>query len=718
MTESEVTVKSVLKLKTSSGLISTFGINMSTRTMPQVKIGKGLIIDEQFGFRPAHSCPQQVLRLVEYVSEGFEIERSTVAVFFDAAKAFDRVWHAANRHFTFRHERTHSTRRLIRAGVPQGSTLSPLLYSAYTNDILRPSSSGVQLALFADDTALFYGSRNRSTRFTLLPRQRAIDELGQWFRKWRIEVNLDKSAAIQFKHGVKLDKNPHFQDHIERVRNTALFYKARLGAMLGRKSKLSRRNKRTVYKMCIRTVMTYASPVFAYATPKALHRLQVIDLNSLLHPAAANRLRPAGGRKPTRDSFLRHPMPRRLPPGVVHSACHAPSALACAVRPHLRILHTASTSYAARKGTRAKAREKKIKAEVTKVGSGPRGKSKTLKRNIAATLRLYSETYLDSQQPASPQHDNDVTDLSVLNVSLSTGQNSNSSRRAVPVPCLRFQVGKPVNKHLDDSYKKICTDDVFPMRYFRWIVYTAEQAIEAHKETHHPTMYNDLNAYILAHVELNMQAVKKNRYIDNFTRIILLPHTFPRDDQRTILAFCKGQELQKEAIEAGAVTAGGGEIIKKIQSGEIKVGDYEYVVAHPNIVTDLVPIRGLVKRKFPNVKSGTLDQDIVALVKKFSSGLQYKAVKDEQQPNYACIEIPIGKLYMETKHIAENLETLLKDINSVRPKREGLFVTRCYLLSPPSNEKFKIDPFAYIKKEYEIKGEEDSDDETEVAATA
>ncbi|GBP39880.1 Probable RNA-directed DNA polymerase from transposon X-element [Eumeta japonica] len=46
-------------------------------------LGKGLIIDEQFGFRPAHSCPQQVLRLVEYVSEGFETERSTVAVFFD-----------------------------------------------------------------------------------------------------------------------------------------------------------------------------------------------------------------------------------------------------------------------------------------------------------------------------------------------------------------------------------------------------------------------------------------------------------------------------------------------------------------------------------------------------------------------------------------------------------------------------------------------------------
>ncbi|GBP40311.1 hypothetical protein EVAR_86457_1 [Eumeta japonica] len=52
-----------------------------------------------------------------------------------------------------RHERTHSTRRLIRAGV-----LAPPLSSAvpaYTNDVPRPSSSGVQLALFADDTALF-----------------------------------------------------------------------------------------------------------------------------------------------------------------------------------------------------------------------------------------------------------------------------------------------------------------------------------------------------------------------------------------------------------------------------------------------------------------------------------------------------------------------------------------------------------------------------------
>ncbi|GBP35798.1 RNA-directed DNA polymerase from mobile element jockey [Eumeta japonica] len=97
-------------------------------------------------------------------------------------------------------------------GVPQGSTLSLFLHSAFTNDI-PPPSSGVQLVLFTDDTALYFRARNPG----------------------------------------------------------------RLGAILGRKSKLSQPNKRTIYKMCLRTAMAYASPVFAHAAPKALNSLQVIQ---------------------------------------------------------------------------------------------------------------------------------------------------------------------------------------------------------------------------------------------------------------------------------------------------------------------------------------------------------------------------------------------------------------------------------------------------------
>jgi hypothetical protein len=45
-----------------------------------------------------------------------------------------------------------STPRYMQAGVPQGSVLSPTLYTLYIND--TPQTPGVNLALFADDTCL------------------------------------------------------------------------------------------------------------------------------------------------------------------------------------------------------------------------------------------------------------------------------------------------------------------------------------------------------------------------------------------------------------------------------------------------------------------------------------------------------------------------------------------------------------------------------------
>ncbi|GBP13422.1 Probable RNA-directed DNA polymerase from transposon BS [Eumeta japonica] len=73
-----------------SGLSKLFERILKTRLRDHL-LGKGLIIDEQFGFHPVHLCPQQILRQVEYISEGFKSKRKTVVVFFDVAKTFDRV---------------------------------------------------------------------------------------------------------------------------------------------------------------------------------------------------------------------------------------------------------------------------------------------------------------------------------------------------------------------------------------------------------------------------------------------------------------------------------------------------------------------------------------------------------------------------------------------------------------------------------------------------
>ncbi|CAK1587705.1 unnamed protein product [Parnassius mnemosyne] len=287
--------------------------------------GDPIVIPHQFGFRAKHSCPQQVHRIVEYILSGFYPRRhKTIAVFFDIAKAFDRVWHEGliyklykiglpdrlvrlvasylkHRTFRFRHEGTLSSQRPIKAGVPQGSVLAPLLYILFTNDIPIPSK-GVQLSLFADDTALY--CKGTSLPFIRNKIQKSVDDLGAWFKKWRIDVNPEKSSAVHFDYkrrrlkntppirmlgtpvpwhttakylGVTLDTSLTFRSHVKRVTRHARFYLGRLNSMLGRHSKMSIRNKRTLYKVCIRPVMSYAGSIFAHADPKIINELQVVQ---------------------------------------------------------------------------------------------------------------------------------------------------------------------------------------------------------------------------------------------------------------------------------------------------------------------------------------------------------------------------------------------------------------------------------------------------------
>ena len=84
--------------------------------------------------------------------------------------------------------------RFLSAGVPQGTTLSSILYSLYTIDI--PRSEYVHLAMYADDTALYTSSRN--TRLQAERLQKEAHALGEWSRLYRIELNPEKSKAILF----------------------------------------------------------------------------------------------------------------------------------------------------------------------------------------------------------------------------------------------------------------------------------------------------------------------------------------------------------------------------------------------------------------------------------------------------------------------------------------------------------------------------------------
>lgn len=268
---------------------------------------------------------------------------------------------------------------------------------------------------------------------------------------------------------------------------------------------------------------------------------------------------------------------------------------------------------------------------------------------------------------------------------------------------------RPTLKY-DDSWKPEPIDDVYINRFYRWKIYSFNEAVAFHRETHHPDMYNEPNASLKIRIELNMQGEKSTKFVDNFTRIVSIPYKFDHGEERSIIAFSKTQSAQKDALNAGAHLAGGVDLIKQIQNGAVSLQNFQFYVAHPDILPELVSLRGLMKRKFPSPKLGTLDADLGKLTEKFIHGISYTAKKDEYEKDFGLLETVVGTLDMDIEHLEANFAALVQDVNTMKPKREGRFITRCLLLSDPSGEKFKIDHGIYLKDETK-KTEAEDDDE-------
>lgn len=120
-------------------------------------------------------------------------------------------------------------------------------------------------------------------------------------------------------------------------------------------------------------------------------------------------------------------------------------------------------------------------------------------------------------------------------------------------------------RRLTETGKPEAIDDVYKMRHFKTQPITLLDAIQFHRETNHPSVYNCPDLFLIARMELDMSLDKKNRYLDNFTRILVLPHNFDLQPVRKVLALCQTEEGQKAATEAGAELVGGLDLVKKIQ---------------------------------------------------------------------------------------------------------------------------------------------------------
>ena len=171
----------------------------------------------QHGFRKNRSTTHAVLQLINQINQKMDKNIPTIAVFIDFKKAFDCVDHdilldklcttnlgpstinwlkdyLANRQQHVIANNLESTTLTIKQGVPQGSTLGPLLYILYANNI--PENIKGQVSLYADNTVVFHSSKNKAKTEKSL--QEDMDNLKHWCHMNKLTINTDKTKIMIF----------------------------------------------------------------------------------------------------------------------------------------------------------------------------------------------------------------------------------------------------------------------------------------------------------------------------------------------------------------------------------------------------------------------------------------------------------------------------------------------------------------------------------------
>ena len=144
-----------------------------------------LLFNFQFGFRKGYFTEYAILETVEKLKSAVDDQKITCGIFLDFSKAFYTINHyillkklykygirglphawfssyITNRKQYVKVGNTESSLKTITCGVPQGSTLGPLLFLLYINDLQR-SSKKLTFRIFADDTNMFYSSKDPRT---------------------------------------------------------------------------------------------------------------------------------------------------------------------------------------------------------------------------------------------------------------------------------------------------------------------------------------------------------------------------------------------------------------------------------------------------------------------------------------------------------------------------------------------------------------------------
>ena len=186
-----------------------------------------LLYKHQYGFLKGRSTEQNLLHVVNFISQALNKGNFCIGIFLDLKKAFDVCSHdillkklkkfgiEGKAHDWFKSYLLNRKQKVdimgnlseettINISVLQGTTLGPILFLCYINDIYNASS--LATFLFADDTSCLAEHNNLNDLIVFVNCE--LQKLANWFRSNKMAVNISKTKYIIFRtKGKQIDYN-------------------------------------------------------------------------------------------------------------------------------------------------------------------------------------------------------------------------------------------------------------------------------------------------------------------------------------------------------------------------------------------------------------------------------------------------------------------------------------------------------------------------------
>ena len=284
-------------------------------------IDNNLISERQAAYLKGESTISQLLYITHYIRSNWGKSKIIQGAFLDISAAFDKVWHKGllakldqigvegtfiNLFESYLSQRKQcvvvdgqkSTLLDIKAGVPQGSRLGPLLFIIFINDIAQDIES--EILIFADDTTLLSAGTDPAETSAILNRDLA--KISAWADKWKVTFNPKKSKDMIFSNkilnnspplifnGVDIDRvNLHKHlgvflksnlDWSAQIHETCLKANRKLAVLRSVKA-LSRKTLDVLFKVTVRSVIDYGLPIYG----NTLKQTEITRLEQLQYRA-------------------------------------------------------------------------------------------------------------------------------------------------------------------------------------------------------------------------------------------------------------------------------------------------------------------------------------------------------------------------------------------------------------------------------------------------